>query len=60
MNNRELDKKRKKAQARRAAAAEKRTAKLMVTRWNKPKTDDKWANRHGWKPPESFMTGENP
>lgn len=52
MNQRDLDKKRKKAEARRAAAAIKRTGKLKASRFEK--VDG------GWKIPEKFMTGENP
>jgi hypothetical protein len=50
MNNRELDKKRKKAQARRAEAKVKRTKLLKATRFEK--VDD------GWKIPDRFMTGK--
>lgn len=60
MNQRDLDKKRKKAEARRAKAAEKRHAKLEGERWHRPKTGSKWAKRHGWVLPDKFMTGENP
>ena len=52
MNNRELDKKRKKAQARRAEAKVKRTKLLKASRFEKADG--------GWKLPESFITGENP
>ncbi len=49
----EQDRKRKKAEARRAAAALKRTAKLKAKRCE-PMTPD------GWKLPDKFMTGEHP
>jgi len=49
MNNREQDRKRKKAQARRAEAKIRRTKLLKATR--SEKVDD------GWKIPDRFMTG---
>jgi hypothetical protein len=52
MNQRDLDRKRQKAKARRAAAKVRRTAVLKANRFEK--VDG------GWKLPESFMTGENP
>jgi hypothetical protein len=52
MSQRDLDRKRTKAKARRAAAATKRAAKLKAGRFEK--VDG------GWKVPDKFMTGEHP
>ena len=52
MNQRELDRKRQKAKARRAEAKVRRTT---VLKRDRPEKID-----GGWKLPESFMTGENP
>jgi hypothetical protein len=50
-----LERKRKKAEKRKARASVKREDSDL---WKRPKDGGKWARRHGWVVPDKFMTGQ--